>query len=177
MERRCCGALPGLSSLRPYSSTKCPNMWKVLCRASALQKAQWRAMCRMVMFPELLRRQPLGTQLDTHRTIMNSHPVSKSFRQTTCQAGHMENRDLSSQKSHGSISYRSGNIVKWDRFGLGSPHLALNSCPASHTGIKGCAYCSSSLNPRIPPVLSTLTQVMHLSEPISPRLLKYQCHF
>ena len=118
-----------------------------------------------------------AAQKDTHRTIMNSHPVSKWFRQSTCQAGHMENRGLSSQKSHGRISYLSGNIVKWDRFGLGSPHLALNSCPASHTGIKGCAYCSSSLNPRIPPVLSTLTQVMRLSEPLSPRLLKYQCHF
>lgn len=62
------------------------------------------AISRMGMFQELLRRQPLQARLDTHSTTINSYPVYKLYRETTCQAGHVENKDLSSWKSHGTVS-------------------------------------------------------------------------
>lgn len=69
---------------------------------------------------DLCRRQSLEALLDTHWTIMNSHQVNKWYRQPTCQVGHME------KKSQGTISYFSGNRVKWDGFAIGV------SMPAIH---------------------------------------------
>lgn len=98
------GTLPGLSSLWPNSIIKCPKHLGSALQSKSTLNMHSGAMSRMGMFQELLRRQPLQARLYTHSTTINSYPVYKLYRETTCQAGHVENKDLSSWKSHGTVS-------------------------------------------------------------------------
>lgn len=116
METRRCGTLPGLSSL-PNSTTKCPKHL-----GSAVQSKSTLT-CRVGM----IRRQPLEARLDTHWTIISSHPVYKWYR----LAAPMPNRSHE-QQGPVLLEVTSENRGKWLDLGLESPRLVLDSCPATH---------------------------------------------
>lgn len=127
----CWGTLPGLSSLTKLNHQIPKQLGSALQSKGTLTCTvePWAGWARSRSYLEGSPWKQGSTLTQQPSTLTQC--TSSTDRQTICQTGYVENKDLSSWKSHGTVSslrteLGGRNLV------LESPHLTLNSCPATH---------------------------------------------